>query len=89
MGAYSPYPREINIYFLQGGVYILYRESSVRGRRNEKKTRENEETREPMRKREQNGAFARYSGIFADRPVIWSEVRGWPMMAAIPFSGEI
>lgn len=22
MGAYSPYPREINIYFLQGGLYI-------------------------------------------------------------------
>lgn len=22
MGAYSPYPREINIYFLQGGCYI-------------------------------------------------------------------
>ena len=21
-GAYSPYPREINIYFLQGGSYI-------------------------------------------------------------------
>lgn len=36
MGAYSLYPREINIYFLQGGViYILYRESSERGRRNE------------------------------------------------------
>lgn len=31
MGAYSPYPREINIYFLQGGViYILYRESTER-----------------------------------------------------------
>lgn len=27
MGAYSPYPREINIYFLQGGViYTLPRE---------------------------------------------------------------
>lgn len=24
MGAYSPYPREINIYFLQGGCYIYY-----------------------------------------------------------------
>lgn len=23
MGAYSPYPREINIYFLQGELYIL------------------------------------------------------------------
>ena len=36
MGVYSPYPREINIYFLQGGViYILYRESSERERRSE------------------------------------------------------
>lgn len=35
MGAYSPYPREINIYFLQG-VYIYFsRESSERKRRNE------------------------------------------------------
>lgn len=33
MGAYSPYPREINIYFLQGGViYILYRESTEKRR---------------------------------------------------------
>lgn len=31
-GAYSPYPREIDIYFLQGGcyIYILYRESTER-----------------------------------------------------------
>ena len=35
MGAYSPYPREINIYFLQGGYIYFYRESSERGRRNE------------------------------------------------------
>lgn len=24
MGAYSPYPREINIYFLQGGELYIY-----------------------------------------------------------------
>lgn len=35
-GVYSPYPREINIYFLQGGViYILYRESTERRRASE------------------------------------------------------
>ena len=37
MGAYSPYPREINIYFLhgEGVIYILYRESTERRRHGE------------------------------------------------------
>ena len=59
MGAYSPNPREINIYFLQGGVLYIYSTEKVakEGDKANKKTRENE------RKQEQNVAFARYSEL--------------------------
>lgn len=61
-GAYSPYPREINIYFLQGGVLYIYSTERVakEGDTANKKTRENE------RKQEQNGAFASYSELLRD-----------------------
>lgn len=84
MGAYSPYPREINIYFLQGVLYIYSTERVAKeGDPANKKTRENE------RKREQNGAFARYSELFADRAVIWPEVSGSNSAGQLPFPGEI
>lgn len=35
MGAYSPYPREINIYFLQGGCYIYTSTGRVAKERDE------------------------------------------------------
>ena len=45
MGAYSPYPREINIYFLQGGIYILLpREYRKENSQQIKNAREREET---------------------------------------------
>jgi hypothetical protein len=44
MGAYSPYPREINIYFLQGGViYTLPREYRKEKSQQIKNAREQEE----------------------------------------------
>lgn len=46
MGAYSPYPREINIYFLQGGViYTLPREYRKEKSQRIKNAREREKTR--------------------------------------------
>ena len=46
MGAYSPYPREINIYFLQGGCYIytLPREYRKEKSQQIKNAREREKT---------------------------------------------
>lgn len=46
MGAYSPYPREINIYFLQGVLYIysterVPKEGDTANKKRER-TRENE-----------------------------------------------
>ena len=54
MGAYSPYPREINIYFLQGGViYILYRERVPKegepANKKRERTRGNESKTEHLR----------------------------------------
>lgn len=54
MGAYSPYPREINIYFLQGGELYIYSTERVpkEGDRTNKKrerTRENGSNTEPLR----------------------------------------
>ena len=54
MGAYSPYPREINIYFLQGGVIYIYSTKRVpkEGDRTNKKrerTRENGSKTEHLR----------------------------------------
>lgn len=44
-GAYSPYPREINIYFLQGGViYTLPREYRKENSQQIKNAREREKT---------------------------------------------
>ena len=40
MGAYSPYPREINIYFLQGGCYIYSTERVAKERDKTNKKRE-------------------------------------------------
>lgn len=46
MGAYSPYPREINIYFLQGGViYTLPREYRKEKSQRIKNAREREKVR--------------------------------------------
>lgn len=53
MGAYSPYPREINIYFLQGGCYIYSTERVAKGRdeanKNREKARENVSKTEHLR----------------------------------------
>lgn len=54
MGAYSPYPREINIYFLQGGVIYIYSTERVaegRDKANKKRerTRENRSKTEHLR----------------------------------------
>lgn len=40
MGAYPPYPREINIYFLQGGCYIYSTERVAKERDEANKKRE-------------------------------------------------
>ena len=40
MGAYSPYPREINIYFLQGVLYIYSTERVAKERDEANKKRE-------------------------------------------------
>lgn len=45
MGAYSPYPREINIYFLQGGVLYIYSTERV-PKGGEQANKKRERTRE-------------------------------------------
>ena len=61
MGAYSPYPREINIYFLQGGVLYIYSTERVakEGDRAIKNAREREKTGAKRRICEIFGAIAR------------------------------
>lgn len=54
MGAYSPYPREINIYFLQGGVLYIYSTERVSEERDEankkrERMRESESKTEHLR----------------------------------------
>ena len=54
MGVYSPYPREINIYFLQGGVIYIYSTERVAKERDEankkrERTRENRSKTEYLR----------------------------------------
>ena len=53
MGAYSPYPREINIYFLQGVLYIYSTERVVKegdkANKKRERTRENESKTEHLR----------------------------------------
>lgn len=54
MGAYSPYPGEINIYFLQGGVIYIYSTERVAKEGDEvnkkrERTRENESKTEHLR----------------------------------------
>nr|DAQ50182.1 MAG TPA: protein of unknown function (DUF5327) [Caudoviricetes sp.] len=54
MGAYSPYPREINIYFLQGGVIYTLLPGEYRKENSQqiKNAREREKTGENRRKQE-------------------------------------
>lgn len=47
MGAYSPYPREINIYFLQGVLYIYS---------TERVAKEGEETNKKRERARENGS---------------------------------
>lgn len=52
MGAYSPYPREINIYFLQGGYIYSTERVAKEGEETNKKRermRENESKTEHLR----------------------------------------
>lgn len=53
MGAYSPYPREINIYFLQGVLYIYSTERVPKegepANKKRERTRENESKTEHLR----------------------------------------
>lgn len=55
MGAYSPYTREINIYFLQGGVLYIYTSTGrvpkgeQPANKKRERTRENESKAEHLR----------------------------------------
>ena len=62
MGAYSPYPREINIYFLQGGVLYIYSTERV-PKREEPANKKRERARESESKTEHLRDIRRYSQI--------------------------
>lgn len=62
MGAYSPYPREINIYFLQGG-YIYSTERVPK--REEPANKKRERTRENVSKAEHLRDIRSYCEIIA------------------------
>lgn len=64
MGAYSPYPREINIYFLQGGVIYIYSTERV-PKRGEPANKKRERTRENESKTEHLQAIQSYCEIWA------------------------
>lgn len=66
MGAYSPYPREINIYFLQGGSYIYtlprkYRKKEIERIKN-------------AREREKTGVKRSICEVFGDIARFWQLV---------------
>ena len=50
MGVYSPYPREINIYFLQGGV--IYTSTGRVAKERDEANKKREKTRESVSKTE-------------------------------------
>lgn len=56
MGEYSPYPREINIYFLQGGVIYILLPGEYR--------KENSQQIKNAREREKTGAKRSIREIF-------------------------
>ena len=64
MGAYPPYPREINIYFLQGGVLYIYSTERVAKERDEA-NKKRERTRENMSKAEHLRDIRSYCEIAA------------------------
>ena len=58
MGAYSSYPREINIYFLQGGVIYILLPGEYR--------KENSQQIKNAREREKTGAKRSICELFGD-----------------------
>ena len=64
MGAYSPYPREINIYFLQGGCYIYISTGRVAEERDET-NKKRERVRENVSKAEHLRGIRSYCEIVA------------------------
>lgn len=61
-GAYSPYPREINIYFLQGGVLYIYSTERV-AKEGDEVNKKRERMRENRSKTEHSRGILRYSQI--------------------------
>jgi len=71
-GAYSLYPREINIYFLRGVLYIYSTERVAKERDTANKKRER------ARKHEETGAKRSICEVFGDIVRLWQ----------LPFSGK-
>lgn len=67
MGAYSPYPREINIYFLQGGELYIYSTGRV-PKGGEPANKKRERTRENGSKTEHLRVIRRYFEIGGNSP---------------------
>lgn len=63
-GAYSPYPREINIYFLQGGELYIYSTERV-AEEGDEANKKRERVRENRSKAEHLRGIRRYCEIWA------------------------